>query len=107
MVGDQESVAIAMHVQAADGVFPARTSDDEVAGTNLNQVPSGDEPVERFFKFGSGCNSGAQFADELLESGAGVGKVGDVLDDGGVGHCRHEPRGVMLRFYDYAAPLSV
>ncbi len=85
-VRDQESVAIAMHVEAADGVLAAGAGGDEVAGADFDDFAFIGEPVERGVHFLARNAAGSEFADELFESGAGVGELGDVLEDGRVGH---------------------
>ncbi len=47
MIGNQKSVAVAMHVQAADGVFAAESRDNKMAGPDFDQLAALDQSIER------------------------------------------------------------
>jgi hypothetical protein len=72
LFGDKEAVAIAMHVEAADGEFARACGDHVVSGAQLDEVAAGRETGERGFETFAARAFGAHFADELLEVGAGV-----------------------------------
>jgi len=85
-VGDEEAVAIAMHIEAADGVFARGTRGYEMAGANFHQVPTLGQAIEGGIHIVAGCAARAKFADQLFECRAGVGELGDVVQERGVGH---------------------
>jgi hypothetical protein len=84
--GNEETVAIAVHVEAADGEFAAAGGGSVVAGAKLDQVAAGGETGERGFQLGAVVAFGADFADQLLEVGPGMRQAGDVGEKGRVGH---------------------
>ena len=86
VIGNQEAVAIAVHVEAADGEFAAAGGDGEVAGAQLDQVAAGGQAGEGGFQFRAIVALGSQLAHELFEIGLGVRQAGDVVEKGGVGH---------------------
>ena len=71
-VGDQEAVAVAVHVEAADGELAAAGGDGVLAGAQLDEVAARDQARERGFQFLRVVALGAEFADQLFEIGAGV-----------------------------------
>ena len=85
-LGDQEAVAVAMHLQAADGKFAAARGDGVVAGAQLDQVAAGDQTGQRGLQVRAAVALGPQFADQLLEISFGVRKTGDVVEQVPVGH---------------------
>ena len=94
-VGDDEAVAVAVHVEAAGGVLAGVGGGDVVAGLELDEVAAGGEAVEDGFQLVAHGAVGAEFADELLEGGAGVRQALDVLDEGGFGEQLLDSRGVI------------
>ncbi len=98
MIGNQETVAVAMHVETADGEFAAKPSGDEMAGPDFDQPAAFDQTIQSGFKLGARCDLRSNFAHQLLERGAGMRKPLDVLQNLRI---RHEgltnPSGVMGR----------
>ncbi len=72
VVGNQKSVTIAMHVEAADRIFAAEARDYKTAGADFDELAFFDQPIESILEFIARCNARAQFADQLLERGTGV-----------------------------------
>src|SRR5580700_4064488 len=72
LFGDQEAIAIAMHVEAADGEFARAGGYDVVSGAELDEVAARGEAGKRGFETFAARALGAHFADELLEVGARV-----------------------------------
>ena len=85
-LGDQEAVAIAVHVETADGILAAAGGGDVVAGPRLDQVAARQQAGDGKLKVGAGCALGAQFAHELFEIGFGVRQAGDVVEQRRIGH---------------------
>src|SRR5580698_10032971 len=67
MVGNQEAVTVAVHVQAADCIFAAQSRDYKMAGPNFNELSPLDQPIQRTLQFIARCKFRAQFANQLLE----------------------------------------
>ena len=84
--GDQEAVAIAVEVEASDGEFAAAGGDHELAALELDQVAARGEAGEGGFQLLAALSFGAQFADELLEVGAGMRQLGDMGYNCRIGH---------------------
>src|ERR1017187_2275071 len=78
-VGNQEAVAVAMHIQAAHGVLAAEAGGYEMAGAHFHQVASVGQAIERGIYILTRCAARAEFANQLLEGRAGVGELGDML----------------------------
>ena len=55
MIGNQESVAVAMHVQAAHSVFAAEPGDYKMTGTNFHQLPALDQAIQRVLQLVARC----------------------------------------------------
>jgi len=55
-VGDEKAVAVAVHIEAADGELAAQRGDGEMAGTKLDELASGGEARQ------GGLKGGALFA---------------------------------------------
>ncbi len=85
-LGDQEAVAIAVHLQASHGEFAAARGDGVVAGAQLDEVAARGEPGQSGFEGRAAIALNAQLADQLLEIGPGVREAGDVVQKGRVVH---------------------
>src|SRR5277367_834398 len=55
MIGDEKPVAIAMHVQAADGIFTAQSCDYKMPGADFDELAAFDEPIQGALEFGARC----------------------------------------------------
>ncbi len=86
MVGNQKSVAIAMHVQAANRVFAAEAGDHKVTGANFDELAALNQAVESVLQFIARCNAGAEFPDQLFKRRPGMRQTRDMFKDDGVGH---------------------
>ncbi len=78
-VGDEKSVAVAMHVQPARGVLAAGARGDVVARSQLYQIAAGNQPFERSLQPVFALTPRSQLAQQLLERGPRVRQVFDVL----------------------------
>src|SRR5204863_8950570 len=85
-LGNQESVAVAMEVEASDGELPAVGGHYVLAATQLDQVAAGGQAYQRRFQFVAGRALRGELSDELLEVGAGMRQAGDVGEQRRVGH---------------------
>lgn len=86
VIGNQESVAIAMHVEPADGIIAAELGGDEVTGADLDEFAAFGQVIEGGVNFSARYAFCGEFPDELFEGGASVGKAGDVGENGGGRH---------------------
>ena len=86
MVGNEESVTVAVHIEAADRVFAAKASDDEMPRLHLHELTAFGQTVERRLQLRSGRAPRAKLTNKLLERCARMGQARDVLQNGGVGH---------------------
>src|ERR1700722_19427430 len=55
MIGDQESVAVAMHIQAADRIFPAETGDHKMPGADFDELAAIDQAIESLLQLVARC----------------------------------------------------
>ena len=85
-VGNQEAVAVAVHVHAADGEFAAARGGRVVAGAQLDEIAAGGQSGERGFQLGARFTPGAQLPDKLLKVSTGVRRAGNLFEQRGVGH---------------------
>src|ERR1017187_9301982 len=85
-IGNQETVPVAMHIQAADGVLAAEAGGYEMAGAHFHQVATLGQAIQRGIHIVARCTARPEFADQLLEGRAGVGELRNVLEDRGIGH---------------------
>ena len=84
--GNDESVTIPVHVQTADGVFPAARRHGKLAGSRLQQVAAGRQTGQRGLQFLAFRALRRQFPDELLEVGARMRQAGDVVEKRAIRH---------------------
>ena len=66
-LGDQEAIAVAVHLQAADGEFAAARGDGVVARTQFDQVAASGQPRQRGFQIVAARALGAELAHKLFE----------------------------------------
>jgi len=83
---DQETIAVAVHVDAADGVFACARGRHVMAGPGFHQVAARQQAREREVQFRAGCAFAAELAHQLLEIGLGVRQAGDVVEQRRIGH---------------------
>jgi hypothetical protein len=86
MIRDHEAVAIAVHVEASHNVLAAEASEYEMAGLYFDQIAVLGQTIQCGIEFRPGRAATAKLSNELLEGRSSVGKTGDVVEDGGVGH---------------------
>ena len=85
-VGNQKAVAVAVHVEAADGEFAAARGDHIMARAQLQQVAARGQPGQRGFQLLAVGAFRSQFADQLLEVAARVRQARQVVEYGPVRH---------------------
>ena len=73
LVGNQEAVAVAMHVEAANGEFARTGGDHVVPAAQFDQFAAVGETRQRSFQTLAAVALCAKFTHQLLEVGAGVG----------------------------------
>ena len=86
VIGDQKAVAVAMHLETADGEFAATRGDGVVPGAELDQLAARHQAGQGSFELFALFAAGAEFADQLLEVRAGVRESRDVVEQAGVRH---------------------
>ena len=86
MIGYEESIAVAMHIEPANGVFAAEAGDDEMPRLYLHELTALSQAVESSVQLLAVGAPGAKLTNELLKRRARMGQAGDVIQNGGVGH---------------------
>jgi hypothetical protein len=87
-LGNQEAVAIAMHLEAADRELARARGDGVMAGTQFDEVAAGGEPGQRRLELFALAPAGPGLADELFEVGAGMREPRDMVEQRPI---RHNP----------------
>lgn len=85
-VGNEEAIAVAMHVEPSGGEFAAAGGNDELSRAQFDELAAFGEAFERGFQVLARGALGACLTHELFEVRAGVGKTRDVVDQRPVGH---------------------
>ena len=80
-IGNQEAVAIAVHLEAAGSEFAGLAGGDVLPAAQFDQVAARGEARQRALKFLARRAARPQLANQLLEVRARVGQPGDVLED--------------------------
>ena len=86
MIGDEEPIAVAMHVEPAHGVFAAEAGDDEMPGFYLHKLTALSQAVESRLQLLAVGPARAKLTNQLLKRGARMRQARNVIQDGGVGH---------------------
>ena len=80
-IGDQESVAVAVHLEAARGELAGVAGGDVLPAGQLDQVPARRQPRQGGLEFLARAAASAQLADQLFEARARVRQPRDMLQD--------------------------
>jgi hypothetical protein len=86
MIRNEESIAVAMHIEPPNSVFAAEARDDEMPRFYLHELTALSQAVESGVQLRAVGSPRAKLANKLLKRGAGMRQAGDVIQDGGVGH---------------------
>src|SRR5882757_2698701 len=99
-VGDDETITVAVHAEAADELIRGGLRDREAVGIDLGECATGGEAFEAFGEIPVLGSAYAEFAHELLEACCAFGLTADVAEDFGIGDRAHELSGtpVAIRF---------
>ncbi len=85
-IGYDETEAVAMGDEAADGELAVEAGDDVMAAASFEDLAFLFQPFQGIFDLGLRRALGAQFADELFIGGPGVRKARDVFQQVCVSH---------------------
>ena len=85
-IGDEETVAIAVHAQASGGELAVTTRGRIVAGAQLDEISSSDEPRQSGFEVLTALTLCAQLTHELFKIGFGMREECDMVQKRRIGH---------------------
>src|ERR1700733_417348 len=86
MIGNQEPVTVAMHVQAAHGIFAAKPGHYKMPGPHFHQLTAFNQPIQRAFQFVARRKLWAELAHQLLERSTRVWETRDMFEELRVRH---------------------